>query len=214
MNSTEFFDKHKYVTVTNFIDEQTCSLLYNHVINNAKRLAYLMTTKDYVHDEGRYGTFNDSQAPGCFSLYGDPIMDSLLELGTQKMETITGKKLVPTYSYHRLYETDAELLKHKDRPSCEISTTLCLGYNTSNLEEKHKDWNWPMFVDGKPIHMKKGDMIVYRGCDVEHWREPFPGLNHAQVFLHYNEIGSEFDENKNDGRPLLGLPADYNQFSK
>ena len=34
----------------------------------------------------------------------------------------------------------------------------------------------------------KGDMIVYRGCEIEHWREKFEGNNHAQVFLHYNNV--------------------------
>lgn len=215
MNSSEFFDKNHYVIAKDFINKETATILYNHVINNAKRLAYLYTTPDYVHNEGRWGTFNDSQAPGCFSLYGDPIMDSLLELGTQKMEALTGKKLTPTYSYHRLYETHAELKRHKDRPSCEISVTVCLGYNNSNLKGRaDENWNWPMFVSkevggkGTPIHMSPGDVIIYRGCEVEHWREPFPGLNHAQVFLHYNEKDGKFN-NIYDGRPLLGLPCEY-----
>ena len=57
------------------------------------------------------------------------------------METMTSLELVPTYSYHRLYTTGTELKRHKDRPSCEISTTLCLGYDISNLDDK-KEWNW------------------------------------------------------------------------
>jgi hypothetical protein len=215
MSSVDFFDKNHYVIVKDFINKETAVILYNHVINNAKRLAYLRTRPDYIHNEGRWGTFSDSQAFGCFSLYGDPIFDSLLEIGTQKMEVFTGKKLLPTYSYHRLYETNAELVRHKDRPSCEISVTVCLGYNNSNLKDKaDENWNWPMFVSkeeggkGIPIHLTPGDVIIYRGCEVEHWREPFPGLNHAQVFLHYNEKDGKFN-NVYDGRPLLGLPYEY-----
>ena len=55
------------------------------------------------------------------------------------------------------------------------------------------------------INMKPGDMIIYRGCDIEHWREPLWANNHAQVFLHYNEKGGEYDI-PFDGRPLLGMP--------
>ena len=27
--------------------------------------------------------------------------------------------------------------------------------------------------------------MIYLGCDVVHWREPFPGQCYQQVFLHY-----------------------------
>ena len=130
------------------------------------------------------------------------------------MQTLTGKELVPTYSYHRLYTTGTELKRHSDRPSCEISTTLCLGYDVSNVDaSKYPDWDWPMFIKEKngnevPVHMKPGDMIIYRGCELEHWREPYWGKNHAQVFLHYNEKGGQYDI-PNDGRPILGMPATY-----
>jgi hypothetical protein len=148
-------------------------------------------------DEDVYGTFTDAQAPGDYSKYGDLVFDTLLARKLPEMEILTGKKLIPTYSYHRLYTQGTELKRHKDRPSCEISTTLCLGYDVSNVDlEKYPDWDWPMFVgpktgeegtEGMPIHMKPGDMIIYRGCELEHWREPYWGKNHAQVFLHYNE---------------------------
>jgi len=70
-----------------------------------------------------------------------------------------------------------------------------------------------MFVKEKngkeiPVHMKPGDMIIYRGCELEHWREPYWGKNHAQVFLHYNEKGGQYDI-PFDGRPILGMPASF-----
>jgi len=134
------------------------------------------------------------------------------------MSELTGLDLIPTYSYHRLYTQGTELKRHKDRPSCEISTTLCLGYDNSNVDAtKYPDWDWPMFVgpksgekgtDGMPIHMKPGDMLIYRGDIVEHWREPLWGLNHAQVFLHYNEKSGQYNI-AYDGRPVLGMPATF-----
>ena len=142
----------------------------------------------------------------------DKIFDVIL------MNELTGKELIPTYSYHRLYTTGTELKRHKDRPSCEISTTLCLGYDNSNVDKKtYSDWDWPMFVgpktgekgtDGMPIHMKPGDMLIYRGDVVEHWREPLWGNNHAQVFLHYNEKDGQYNI-PYDGRPLLGMPGTF-----
>jgi hypothetical protein len=49
-------------------------------------------------------------------------------------------------------------------------------------------------------------MVIYKGCEVEHWRDAYKGLNHAQVFLHYNEKQGKYN-NINDGRLFLGLPS-------
>ena len=51
-------------------------------------------------------------------------------------------------------------------------------------------------------------MLIYSGCDLEHWREEFKGKDCGQVFLHYNRAGSKMaKENALDKRPLLGLPS-------
>jgi hypothetical protein len=118
---------------------------------------------------------------------------------------------VCNYSYWRLYQKDSILKRHLDRKSCEISTTLCLGYDISDVDQNvYPDFDWPMFIKDKnnneiPIHLKPGDMLIYRGCEVEHWREPFIGTNHAQVFLHYNDANGE-NPIANDNRRCLGVP--------
>ena len=50
-------------------------------------------------------------------------------------------------------------------------------------------------------------MLIYKGCDLEHWREPFTGQNCGQVFFHYNRKTKEAELNKYDKRPMLGLPG-------
>ena len=211
--AAKFFAENGWVKIDKYIDENMANLLYHHIQLEAKRLSWFEDNSIEVAED-IHGTFTDKQAPGDFSKYGDPIFDALLSLGTEKMCELTGKELIPTYTYHRLYTQGTELKRHKDRPSCEISTTLCLGYDNSNVDaSKYPDWDWPMFVKGKdgkelPIHMKPGDMIIYRGCELEHWREPLWGNNHAQVFLHYNEKGGPYDI-PYDARPLLGMPATF-----
>lgn len=209
--AAKFFEEHRWVKIDRFIDQNMANLLYHHVQLEAARLNYY-DENGIESNADIDGTFTDHQAPGDFSKYGDPIMDTLLNLSLEQMQTLTGKELVPTYSYHRLYTTGTELERHSDRASCEISTTLCLGYDIKNVDaSKYPDWDWPMFIkekDGKeiPVHMKPGDMIIYRGCELEHWREPLWGKNHAQLFLHYNEKGGKFDI-PFDGRPLLGMSS-------
>ena len=215
--AAKFFAENGWVKIDKYIDENMANLLYHHIQLEAKRLSWFEDNSIEVADD-IHGTFTDKQAPGDFSKYGDPIFDALLSLGTEKMSELTGKELIPTYTYHRLYTQGTELKRHKDRPSCEISTTLCIGYDNSNVDaSRYPDWDWPMFVgpqsgeegtDGMPIHMKPGDMLIYRGDVVEHWREPLWGNNHAQVFLHYNEKDGQYHI-PYDGRPLLGMPASF-----
>jgi len=209
--AAKFFEEHRWVKIDKFIDRNMANLLYHHTQLEVARLNYYEENNISYFKEVD-GTFTDSQALGDFSKYGDPIMDTLLSLSLEQMQTLTGKELVPTYSYHRLYTTGTELKRHSDRPSCEISTTICLGYDVSNVDANtYPDWDWPMFVKENsgneiPVHMKPGDMIIYRGCELEHWREPFWGKNHAQLFLHYNEKNGPYDI-PNDGRPILGMPG-------
>ena len=51
-------------------------------------------------------------------------------------------------------------------------------------------------------------MVMYKGCDLEHWREPFMGDNHAQVFLFYTSKNNK-NNKKYDCRPALGLQYRY-----
>ena len=225
-DTAKFYEKNKYVLIKNFISPQQADFIYSYGLLRRNRAKTFVNSKWPGYREDIDGTFTDKQVPGTYSCYADPMMETLLLQGLQGMRKITGLKLSPTYSYWRLYKNGDVLKRHKDRPSCEVSTTLCLGYDNSNLKDKKKDWqkyNWPMWVDktggfnnkGVPIHMEPGDMIVYRGCEIEHWREPFLGQDHAQVFLHYNNIDGPYGTNcVYDGRHHLGLPPDFKDPKK
>ena len=147
----------------------------------------------------------DEHLPDTPSFYGDLLMDTLLERATPAIEAISGLELYPTYSYYRVYQQGDVLLKHKDRPSCEVSVTLCLG---GGGDGDH----WPMFVrrddqdQGVPLACQPGDGIVYRGCEVEHWRDAFEGEHQVQVFFHYVDRSGPHAGHKWDRRPRLGTP--------
>ena len=50
-------------------------------------------------------------------------------------------------------------------------------------------------------------MLIYSGCELEHWREPFEGNVCSQVFLHYNHANGPYaTTNLYDKRPILGIP--------
>jgi len=166
------------------------------------------------------GTRDDKQVEGCYTKYADWVMETLLMFMIPVMKAKTGMELVPTYSYTRLYEKGNILKRHKDRPSCEISTTLHLGGDewpifldpsgSNFVIDEYKNIHKPGAPKGIQVDLKVGDMLIYSGCELEHWREPFQGNICSQVFLHYNHANGPFAKtNLLDGRPLLGVPKKW-----
>ena len=145
----------------------------------------------------------NEQIPNTYSCYSDIAMETLLLKCQPVMEKATGLKLYPAYTYARIYKKGDELKRHKDRFSCEISTTMNLSGD-----------DWPIYLEpsgkegmkGIKVDLKPGDMLVYYGCELEHWREKFKGEECIQVFLHYNNRKTPgAKDNMFDGRPHLGL---------
>jgi len=61
---------------------------------------------------------------------------------------------------------------------------------------------------GIKVDLEPGDMLVYSGCELEHWRNEFKGEECVQVFLHYNNVETKgAEEHMFDKRPHLGLPS-------
>ena len=202
------FKKDKYIVVKKAIDKDLAIFLYNYFL--MKRQVFLTCTKEkYISPyEVLLGEY-DEQIPNTYSNYSDIAMETLMLKCQPIMEKATGLKLYPAYTYARIYKKGDILKRHKDRFSCEISTTMNLGGD-----------DWPVYLEpsgeigkkGIKVNLKPGDMLVYSGCDLEHWRNEFKGRDCAQVFLHYNNVetpGSK--DNMFDGRTHLGLP---NWFQK
>ena len=191
---------NKYQVIKNAISYELANFIFNYFLLKRDATAY-MYKNNITYDNGMFGTWADQQVPNTYSHYADPVMETLLMKVLPVMKEETGLELVPTYSYARLYKKGDILKRHKDRPSCEISTTLNLGGDP-----------WSIFMEGVEVLLNIGDMLVYSGCELEHWREPFQGDVCGQVFLHYNHVNGPFaNKNKFDGRPMLGLPPIKNK---
>ena len=205
------FKKNKYTVLKSAISPELAEFVYQYFLNKRNVARFLFDQKYLSPFTEYYGVWNDEQVPNTYSHYSDMAMETLLQTLNPKMESETGLKLYPTYSYARIYKKGDILARHKDRYSCEVSTTLNLGGEP-----------WPIYLDptgktgqaGVKVELEQGDMLIYSGCDLEHWREPFEGKDCAQVFLHYNNVkGKNAKENKFDKRPMLGLPAYFKDFT-
>jgi len=163
-------------------------------------------------------TIKDSQCPLSEAVHGATIFDSLLEQLLPNFELASGKKLYPTYAYARLYAPGEELKIHTDRPACEISVTLTIGFEgnswpiymgdhdeTKTTEKRIGEHNTEYWLKNiSRIEMDVGDAIIYKGQEKVHWREPYKeGKWHAQVFLHYVDVNGPNAEWKYDKRPKL-----------
>ena len=166
------FKKKKYTVIRQAISKDLAVFVANYflmqrqVYNTCREARYFSPFENIIgHYEGK-----DEQIPETYSQYANIAMETLMLKCQPEMEKVTGLKLYPAYTYARIYKKGDVLKRHKDRFSCEISTTMNLGGD-----------NWPIYLspnenvgipDGKKItttsqakgikvDLKPGDMLVY-----------------------------------------------------
>jgi len=211
------FKKNNYSIIRKAISKEMASFCYDYFLLKRKVALKLFETKYISPFSKFFGTWSDPQIQNTYSHYADIVMETLLIKLLPIMEKETELKLNPNYSYARIYKKGDILHRHKDRFSCEISTTLNLGGDAWPIfiepdETKGKHMDGKYFTEntiGVKVNLEPGDMLVYRGNILEHWRDVFEGENCGQVFLHYNDINTVgAQKNIYDNREFLGLP-DY-----
>ncbi len=188
LSTAEHFAKYGWAYVPNLVDKFECEML-------TENLFLLKKEKK---------TKKDHQCPVSDSIYGEKHLDKLLENLCPKMSKLVNIPLLPTYSYSRIYYTNEELKIHKDRPSCEISATITLGH------DKNSDI-WPIFFSKNRTEKDTirqvidiGGAVIYRGCDIWHWRQNYKGKWQTQVFVHYVDANGPNADQAYDGRESLG----------
>jgi hypothetical protein len=179
------FLKDRYVLLASLISASEARMLYEYA--------------QEIVNRGQYRP--DTQVPDTPARYSAPRMELLLLELLPHIEEASGLSLHPTYSYLRIYKHGDVLGRHRDRPACEISVSLCLGYTA--------DTSWPLWIEGphsvSAVGMQAGDGLLYRGMECPHWRERFSGQQAAQVFLHYVEQNGPNAQWKFDKRRGLGM---------
>jgi hypothetical protein len=160
-------EQNNFLFVPNFISQERAQALNSWMLSE--------------RDKGRL--IDDPRSDiGIFAkARGDKV--PFLELLCEKRNEVSNlveESVLPTYSFCIIYGPESQLIRHLDRPACEISLTVHLGGDTK----------WPIFIkkpsgEEVPFELNPGDAVVYLGCVAEHWREKFTGQYYSQVFLHY-----------------------------
>jgi hypothetical protein len=214
------FKKDKYIIIRKAISKDLANFNLNYLLVKKQVFETCLKTRYISPYEDMLGNYEDEdtgQVLHTYSCYADIAMETLMLKCQPLIEKATGLKLYPAYSYARAYKKGDELKRHKDRFSCEISSTMNLGGD-----------DWPIYVSphenvgvsngkdithvskakGVRVDLKPGDMLVYKGIEIEHWREKFKKKECVQVFFHYNDSKTPGAQNNMfDKRPHLGLPS-------
>ena len=140
---------NKYHVIKNAVSYELANFVFNYFLLKRDAVQW-MYQNNITYDNGMFGTWTDKQIPNTYSHYADFAMETLLVKMLPVMAKETGLNLIPTYSYARIYKKGDELKRHKDRPSCEISTTLNLGGDP-----------WPIFIDGTGADTVIDEIKIY-----------------------------------------------------
>lgn len=188
MNNIENFEEKGYTIIREFIDTNTVSIISQYMENKIRR--------------GEWKEDVDSSESSRFYYYGDPLIEVLLVKCKDVVEQAIGKELLPTYSYCRVYQQGEELKMHIDRPACEISVTVSVAFkgegNIPTINTKYKE--------KETCHLlNAGDAMIYKGCEVYHWRDPLlSGQIIVQFMLHYVDKNGPYKAFEKDTRPAIG----------
>lgn len=191
-NAAKFFEDKKWVYLNDTISKEDCKTLTDHMFR--------------LHEMGK--TTKDEQCPLSDSVYGDEILDAVCERLAEPLGQQLGIQLLPTYTYARIYRNGDVLARHQDRPSCEISGTMTLGFDEASAL-------WPIYFAeneddklGEEINIGVGDLVMYRGCELPHWRPKYKGNWQVQVFFHFVDANGPYKDYQFDGRGGMGQPKE------
>lgn len=172
----------------------------------ASALTFVKAGMDASERGGRMTPSNNRKsARGALNEYAPLAGEALLQQCRPAIEALVDRDLEPAYAFWRIYARGAELRPHVDRNACEVSATLPIFSDPA-------DGAWPIHVrdlDGadQGISLRAGQALVYQGCRIQHWREPFRGERQYQLLLHYVIRGGDMSQHALDGRGRLGFGA-------
>lgn len=211
---TKEFIKNRYVVLRNFIPKEILQI----TLDNWKTIEHNEKMFDSCMAQEEDITYNTPETQkwkshGCHTF---PPAVGLHRWLKDKLNETFELVLEETYNYSRKYVRGAILKAHTDRPSCEISTTICLDYKTDD-NTPWKIWlnnekNWIVEKDDQlslydkvqnvprserkksiSVSLEPGDVLVYQGPNVVHWRDTLVGDYSYHIFCHFVNYHSKME---------------------
>ena len=186
-----YFESEGYDVIRDFFTHEQIDSLVQGLISSRDTRYREAGVEDTEENKFR---FNDGMIPKSYSEYFPSFTESVLKDTLPRIEEHIGLTLFPVSTYARMYYNGATMYKHRDREACEISLTFPI---------KQGDDPWPIWLksdDGTSVKviLQLGDILVYRGSDLFHWREAFNGNEQWQIMLHYVDANGPVSHRKFD----------------
>lgn len=142
--------------------------------------------------------------------YMDPYFCALALQVQPQLEAAWGTQLYPTYTYTRLYKEGFILRPHTDRPACELSSSITIGYGG-------RDTPWELYIENDDKEeveyiLEPGEGLLYEGRKYTHWRYPLDEGWQIQTFVHYIQIGGEVYQQVRYKQPDFDFSIPFQDF--
>ncbi len=134
-----------------------------------------------------FGPIGDTQVERRMSMHSEPVTGSLHMRLAKLVSNIVGRTVLPSYSFLGCYLEGSVLRRHTDRPSCQYN--LSIVFDMCDMQGNPVD-PWPIYLHANKktvaCNLEVGSGVVYRGTDIEHWRDALPPGQRAIVcFYHF-----------------------------
>lgn len=177
LNSAAHFKKEKYAALREILP--------------AAQLAAIRRYFEQLLTEG-FMLFNDRQVELRHGIYNDALSIYFHEQLAPLVSRLVGETVKPSYVYSAIYVEDAILKPHVDRPQCEFTMSLQIGYDPVQTDATP----WALCLDDASekrveTFLANGDALVYKGCELIHYREAlFKNHRSTSIFFHF--VGQDF----------------------
>lgn len=206
--TTRNYERDGYVALNGLFPQEICQAFFNRMQADLNAAGRPLTSF------GATGPLLRREAIEVYAYEYTPMLTFLWGL-TPRMSEATGKELLPTYAYFRLYQQGDVCRVHADRPSCEHSLSLTLGYSDNKpwalcvekqrLDEPYHGIDEDFGDDSRfgSVAMAPGDGVLYQGVHHRHGRvDPNPNQWSAHMFMHWIDRNGPYAEHAFD-RPAL-----------
>lgn len=140
---------------------------------------YVHTVNYYVREVDASLVF-DHQVPTRRGEHNAALFSAVHSQLSNLVQSVANTPLKPSYCYMSVYPKGSVLTKHTDRAQCIWNASITFA-RTHGI--------WPIHVDGHKgpasIHADIGEVIVYRGTEIPHWRDALPEGKATVCFFHF-----------------------------
>lgn len=204
---TMHFYEHRYVVLRDFIPKEVMTLaldVWKTIEAQPQNYTGGMKREGDIIDQSPEDTLGKSVGG-----HSSPMGVAMGRWMKDALEKRLDLSLRETYTYSRKYDRGAFLKAHVDRASCEVSTTYCLDYQSDDrtpwkiwVQNDENYLSWPCMNDvyersqalppvrrvAKPLTLYPGDVLVYQGPNVIHFRDKFNGDYSYHMFSHFHNL--------------------------